>query len=353
MNWKILYKYIEGTCSEEELRQLGLWLRENSANEDFFKTFIEQVDRQEYDDFEADAQFAWEKFRSRIGNRSQSDTSADNPFPSGIVGKRYPVMNKTRRIGWWRWYYTAAAVMLITVLVYWSKQVIITPKNTPELAARTIVTEKGQRTTLELGDGTRVIMNAESELKIPSDYGVKSRTIYLKGEAFFEVTHDKENPFMVVTNHTYVRDLGTKFNVKAYDTSRTEVAVSEGLVSFGKMDKGKPQTRLAEISPNKLGILKNSGTLTVSNISDINDYTGWTKGKLVFKKTSFPEVVKKLERWYDVDCQIDDPNLNQRTLTATYDQMSLGEVLRVLSLSMHVSYSRHNRTIIFENEKHN
>lgn len=352
MNWKILYKYIEGTCSRQELKQLGEWLQQNPANEDFFKTFIEHTNHREPAEFEADAQKAWKQFQNKHRNFSRPDQDTARFVLREIDKNPDPVLNKME--GGTHWYWYAAAIVAITVgLFYFTHKTANKSNNTSEVADRVIRTANGQRTNLILSDGTHITLNADSKLRIPKNYGHPKRMIYLNGEAFFQVTHDAEHPFTVVTAHAYVHDLGTKFNVMTYDTSKTVVAVAEGLVSMGRIKKGIPQKQLANISRNKLGVLKNKGSLIVSEIQNINDYMGWTEGKLVFHNTPFREVVQRLERWYDIKCRIEDPELYKRTLTATYDNMSMNEVLKVLSLSIHVSYHRQNGTILFQNDKKN
>lgn len=80
---------------------------------------------------------------------------------------------------------------------------------------------------------------------------------------------------------------------------------------------------------------------------------GWTEGRLVFQDTPFPEVLKRLEQWFDIECKVDpaSTNLDKRTLTATYDNMPMSEVLKVFAISMDVSYNRQGRTIVFKDEK--
>ncbi|MDZ7690801.1 MAG: DUF4974 domain-containing protein [Balneolaceae bacterium] len=145
--------------------------------------------------------------------------------------------------------------------------------------------------------------------------------------------------------------MGTAFNVTAYDSGTVEVAVKEGLVSMGKVEKGSLQKEVVELTPNKLGVLKEIGGLTVSDISHIDQYVGWAEGRLVFRSTPFPDVIERLERWFDVNCQLDssaNSEIRRRTLTATYNNMPMSEVLKVLSISMNVSYTQQGRTIIFD-----
>lgn len=346
MDWEILRKYTKGTCSQDELRKLGEWLQENSANEDFFTTYIEQWDSEDHDSFEADAQQAWQEFK-KSGSLS-SDTEISHSSGLGVAKYRYPT---TRQKGSRYWYsFAAAAIILVVTLFFTAQQIIVLDDHIPKekIAVQQITTTKGQRTSLRLSDGTFVMLNADSKLKIPKNYGNRTRKIYLEGEAFFEVTHDKTNPFLVITPQGFVKDLGTQFNVMAYDSSTLEVAVKEGLASLGRVQQGIPQKELVELSPNKLGKLNKKKGLTVSDIGDMSEFTGWTRGKLVFQNTPFPKVVERLERWFAIDGIIKDSALTQRTLTATYDKMPLNEILDVLSISLDITYTQQKNKIEFQ-----
>jgi len=353
MNLEILYKYVEGTCSEKELEKLALWLKENPANEDFFKTFIEQLTRQKDDDMELDARVAWKSFKKNYGIPADAeDAPLVETYFTGDKIKQFPSTERKRKRGNLYWVFTAVAAMIIIASAsFIVKRVTFNRQQKQadrKVAYQKVTTSRGQRTNLTLSDGTRVVLNSESTLQIPENYGRSTRKVILDGEAFFTVKHNPKNPFTVLTHHAYVKDIGTKFNVLAYDSAMTEVAVTEGMVSMGNTEKHKEYAESGKVAQNKVGIMKESGVFKISSINDISRYTGWTEGKLVFRKTSFPEVAKRLERWFDLKCEIKDPQLKSRTLTATYDKMPLSEVLKVMSLSLHVTYSHHNRTIIFK-----
>lgn len=361
MNWEMLHKYIQGSCSEHELRQLGEWLKEDPANEDFFKTFIEQWDEQEVNDLEVDARTAWQQFKIRNNLQSTFSTHARlRPIDNNDALKRYPVSENhsknTRHRGYHYWLLVAAAAVILIAALLVSAQHwmgTVNPSYNAEVASQEITTAKGQRTNLRLSDGSRVTLNAESRLKIPENYGMPQRTIYLEGEAFFEVEHDEQHPFVVITPQGFVKDLGTQFNVMAYDSSRVEVAVKEGLASLGTVKGDTMQKELVELSADKLGILKRVGGLTVSDIADMQLFTGWAEGKLVFNETPFQEVVERLERWFNIECIIEDAALKDRTLTATYSDMPLDEVLKVVAISLRVSHEREERTVTFRAKTNN
>ncbi|MDX1639391.1 MAG: FecR domain-containing protein [Balneolaceae bacterium] len=244
----------------------------------------------------------------------------------------------------------AAVILLAAGLFFVVNNFTHTERTEPgQVEYQVVQTVRGQRTTLKLSDGTHVSVNSNSSLRVPDNYGKQTRTLYLEGEAFFDVAHRSSHPFVVITNHTYTRVLGTEFNITAYDSNNVEVAVKEGKVSLGTLEKGRPGEKKAEISRDKLGIISGAGTVEVSDIREIDQYVGWTEGRLKFRRTPFPEVLERLQRWYDIDFIVHNSvsDLSERTLTATYDNMPLGEVLKVLSISMNVSYTREGRTVTF------
>src|SRR5690625_634935 len=351
IQWKILYRYVQGQCSEEELSELGHWLQEHTANENFFTSFIEDWEETKEIRLQTDDQVAWNEFKAKYsipGTAAEPQRNVSNQLR--ISGKKQGVKNrKKRRVAYWA-YVTATVTILSVTLFFFVRQQIILNSVVQEQVVQyqEINTVKGQRSNLKLSDGSVVFLNSSTTLKIPKDYGQETRTLYLNGEAFFEVTHDEANPFIVISDGVYTKDLGTQFNISAYDSGRVEVAVKEGLVSIGRMEDGIPQKEIVEITPNKVGILHDIGGLTVADIENMDKYVGWLEGKLVFQRTPFPEVVRRLERWYDIELVIETitEDLQERTLTATYDNMPMSEVLQVMAISMKLSYEREGRTIL-------
>lgn len=353
MNWKILYKYVQGECTGKELKELGDWLQEGSANEDFFTSFIEDWEEKKEVRFHKDDQTAWRELKEKhiIPGTGQEIRPGISKLLS-IPARRTAVKNKKRKrkAAYWSYVIATAAVLLFSVLFVVYQQAIMQSEEL-EIAVQyqEINTVKGQRSNLKLSDGSVVFLNSSTTLKIPQDYGRETRTLYLNGEAFFEVTHDEANPFIVISDGVYTKDLGTQFNISAYDSGRVEVAVKEGLVSIGRMEDGVPQKEIVEITPNKVGILHDIGGLTVADIENMDKYVGWMEGKLVFQETPFPEVAKRLERWYDIEFEIESvsEDVLERTLTATYDNMPMSEVLQVMAVSLKLSYERDGRTFLF------
>lgn len=333
----LLYRYDRGECSPSEERRVQEWIKADSNHKKKFKELQEiwTVEPSKAPDNDYDTARAWKRFKN--------SSSYSGSEPEASVG------SAVRNLRWR--YYAAAAVVLIAVGIY-SFQNYYKSTQPYNGKAQKIITQKGERTDITLRDSTKITLNAASTLTIAEDYMEENRTVYLEGEAFFEVEHSQELPFIVVSGSNYARDMGTKFNVNTYESGILKVAVQEGAVSVGNMDEENPKESKADLRAHQAATLSESGRVNVKQINDIDLFSGWTKGKLVFDNATFAEVCKRLERHFDADCVIDDQSLRQRTLTASYDDIPLDEMLNVLSLTLNVSYEKDNGSIIFTTNSH-
>ncbi len=347
MNLDILHKYIENRCSRDELKQVQAWLQEDAANEDFFRTFLE-AQQDEPGVQVGDVQNAWNKFKENHLNNGKRPVV-------GLYKNDYKPAQTRRKAKRQKWLIvgSAAAVVLLAITaVFWLRgdRYFSSQQTSPKVSYRTIATQKGQQAKLHLKDGTFIMLNAASTLRIPEGYGLTERVVYLYGEAFFRVAHNEKIPFVVKSGQLVIKDLGTAFNISAYDSTTVSIAVKEGAVSIRKVTPDDPVgiQLLGKLNKGNVGYFDDSGSLSISAIHNMALFTGWIEGKLVFKNTPFVEVIKHLERRFDVNANILDETLKKRTLTATYNNLSLEQVLNVLSVSLHISYRRQNDTIIFK-----
>lgn len=147
-----------------------------------------------------------------------------------------------------------------------------------------------------LSDGTQVWINSESRLRYPSSFSGGERTVYLEGEAFFEVAHDSERPFTVVAGESRILALGTSFNVNAYEdngciyatlvTGRVRVSAGHGEV---------------ELAPGEQGIVDvATGTIDIRTVN-VDVYAGWKEGLFLFEDQPLEEIMNSLARWYDLE----------------------------------------------------
>ena len=183
------------------------------------------------------------------------------------------------------------------------------PKTAIETAMNQLIIPYGKTSELTLSDGTKVFLNAGSRLVYPENFMGRTREVFLVGEAFFEVKHDQNHPFIVQTNDLRVQVLGTRFNVSAYPGDHIiETVLAEGKVRIEKNNAGLfDQT--TDLIPNQMASFDRITQVTSLKSVDVNNYILWTKGLLQFESTDLNRIVKRLERFYDVRFQFDDPLL--------------------------------------------
>lgn len=195
-----------------------------------------------------------------------------------------------------------------------------------------IISPPGIRSQVVLSDGTKVWLNAESTIKFPVPFQKDSRNINLVGEAFFDVTKNPNQPFIVESGEVKVNVLGTRFNCKAYSNDPTiEVILEEGNIAFNILGDAaekqlimKPGDRVLYEKKTNTAILKNG---------NINKYIAWHTGKLVFDNTPMTEVAQLLSRWYGVEVVVENAEIRNYRFTTTFENESLFQVLELLELS--------------------
>jgi ferric-dicitrate binding protein FerR (iron transport regulator) len=220
-------------------------------------------------------------------------------------------------------------------------------------APRVYTTQRGERGDMRLPDGTHVILAAESRLTVPVSFDSARREVMLEGDAYFEATHDSTKPFTVLARHGVIRDLGTRFDVRAYSERR----VVEVVVAEGKVDLRARTSRTAALAPSallvrgQLGRLDTAGTTTVRSGVDVERYTGWIDGRLAFDDTPLREVAAQLARWYDLDISFAEPALGARHVTLLLRQQPVPKILDALALVTHTRYERVGRRVRFHGDE--
>jgi transmembrane sensor len=163
-----------------------------------------------------------------------------------------------------------------------------------EVAYNTMTTPKGRQFRVTLPDGTGVWLNAASSISYPTVFAGNERKVTITGEVYFEVVKNARMPFKVnVNNKTEVEVLGTHFNVKAYDNETAiRTTLLEGAVKVGQS---------AMLKPGDQAVFKKNSPLTIDHSPDIDKVMAWKNGLFNFEGASFAEIMRQLERWYDIE----------------------------------------------------
>ena len=205
-----------------------------------------------------------------------------------------------------------------------------------------ITVPRGGEFTLILSDGTQVWLNAETSLRYPVEFVGNERKVYLEGEAFFDVTYDKQKQFVVETEKAKVQVYGTAFNVYAYPNEYEVVAtLVRGAIDLKERGSGNR----IQLEPGEQGCLA-GGKLTKREV-DVDMYIAWITGRMVFKSICLGDMLKHLARWYDVNIVFTEERLKEVSFTGEvkkYDDFT--EVLDVIESTQVVRFRIEDRTII-------
>lgn len=203
----------------------------------------------------------------------------------------------------------------------------------------------GKMKTIQLSDGTSVIVNAGTTLLYPKEFRGEKRCIYLSGEAHFAVSKDEKHPFIVRAGKLNIQVLGTHFNVEAYSEKEEVVTtLEEGSVKLFDNDHSN---NFCVLSPNEQAIYnRRNGKLTKNSV-EASDYNAWIAGNLNFEHQSLSEIVSELEHRFDVKFTVDHTLSVSKEYTMNFKSFeTIDDILKVLTqLSGDISYTREGRII--------
>jgi len=352
----LLERFRRKEASSEELKMLYSKLKEENNRE-----IMELIEKE------------WETI-SGEGNPANSDTILQNIHEK--IGQK---PDKKHRVIALRRIWQYAAIFILAFTLSWflrtPSQKTIAHTDIKKANYFNIKVPYGSKTTIELPDSTKVILNSGSSLQYADDFGDSTRTVYLNGEAFFDVTRDKLKPFYVKTHEATIKVLGTQFNVKAYprDDIMETTIVSGSVEVFptrqtynGEMKEYKrillkPNEKIViardTITKTKAGegiipdnsILK--ATIAAQAAEETQTDIAWKNNVLILSNEPLSEIITKLERWFNADITMNDNELGRVRFSARFSGESISEVLYALSLTQPFTYDIKKNVIKIETIK--
>jgi transmembrane sensor len=209
-------------------------------------------------------------------------------------------------------------------------------------AWNTLMVPAGKSYVFQLGDGTKVWMNAVSELNFPLLFTGPERAVELKGEAYFKVAHLASQPFTVTVNGLKVKALGTEFNIKSYNKEATYISLVNGSVSVENADGDH-----MILSPGESLVVKNSHSPLRKERFDETTVLGWMQGVYFFRDEELQQVAVVAERWFDIDVQLNDPSLAGMRFTGAMDRNKPVPVLfNMLASSGDIRFDIKDRQVV-------
>ena len=231
--------------------------------------------------------------------------------------------------------------------------------NSNPISTNEIVAHKGSRTRTLLPDGSIVWLNAGSTLSYDPAFNGPQREIVLNGEAFFDIAPQANKPFIVHAGNIDIKVLGTAFNVKSYaDDHTVETTLLRGLVQLSRKDRPdakpillKPHQKLVlekEIKENDVNQKKeNTIRIPVQSVLQLDTTlrddelpeTAWIYNRLQFRGDGFPELAKKLERWYNIKIHFEDEAVQSLTFNGSLENETVEQAFRALQVAVPFSFT--------------
>lgn len=267
----------------------------------------------------------------------------DCRIPTSVKARiRQSLFTKMPRVKWRRVIASASAVLAAAVILFmcmlWSRP---SENAAPEIFE--IVAERGQKSSVTLPDGSRVMINSASTISYTSDYNVKERNVFLSGEAYFDVASNADIPFVVHADKVSVTALGTEFNVKAYaEDPYVVTTLVEGGVRTEAGTQYEVLTRAQEASYNK-----EADVLLAYDVKDISRAVPWIRNELLFENESLADIAVTLERMYNVTIVFEDEAAKGYSYTGLIRNNSLQNVLELISSTSPVGYKMNSGIIRF------
>lgn len=206
-----------------------------------------------------------------------------------------------------------------------------------------IYVPKGEDARVFFQDGTEVFLNADTRMRYPDRFGLwKKREVYLDGEAYFNVKSNHRKPFIVHAQNTKVEVLGTSFNVNAYSNNSTvKVVLDEGKTHFQVNANSYPMLPGQQIEYDK-----NTSRTTLRNLMHPSRASLWKQNTLYFYDTPLAEVIKVLERRYDVQFHVNAPEALEYSYTITTRQADINGILQELHKIAPVRFKAEGNSIV-------
>lgn len=350
IDWSLIAKYLAGEASPAETELVLRWAASDPAHASELEALRggqrKPETRAQTPHFDVDA--AWAK--TQVAREQQARAARPRKVRAPRLSVDAPARRRPRVIAAIGLLAAAGAIAFVTPLAWHAfqeRQSRLAQQPTDD--DKIYETHKGERSKIELADGTSISMAADTKLRVSSHFGESRRDVFLTGEALFDVAHDAARPFAVHVGDLVAQDLGTQFGVRAYEGKKLQIVVAKGAVSLG-IDKSRPHAKLPDLppiklSPGDLGQLDSTGQIQLEHGVDVTRYLGWSEGRLQYQLAPLDEIIADLDRWYDVDIRLADSSLNTTRVTMSVTGKSVDDVMTVLAAALALHVERKGRVI--------
>ncbi|WP_295232797.1 FecR family protein [Sediminibacterium sp.] len=350
--WLLIAKKIAKEANEQELIELNQCIHDHPEWQ-FAVQNLENFWQIPLPINKVEAEDAFMLHLNKLAENNQFDLAQDN-----VVS-----VHSNRFIPRWI-YYAAASLVIVIGFTYF----LFKPSFSPTLAkvqpeSNEISTRLGSKTQVKLPDGSVVWLNGGSKLIYQKDFGKIIREVTLIGEGYFDVVKNKEVPFIINTKSIRIKVLGTVFNVKAYpEDKQTETSLITGRIEV--TIKNRPDDKII-LSPNEKLIVENEliesqkkeraiDLIPAVSINKLRFITPdstvaenqWVENKLVFRDQTFEELAIMMERWYNVNLDLQSEALKSTRMNGNFEKETIDQAIEALKLIIPFKTNQKGNTII-------
>ncbi|MEM9389503.1 MAG: FecR domain-containing protein [Bacteroidota bacterium] len=311
---ELLKKYAEGKCTEAEKEFIENWLP---------------------GDVDIASELSEEKVKHATAQMWQEITADIDDNPTSVT---IPLYKRVMRY--------AAAVIILFTIGFFTHNYLTAPVEQGDLAYfedySSIHTQRGQKRTVKLSDGSTIRMNYETEIKAPEKFEGDQRVVYLTGQAHFDVARDTERPFIIYTKDTKTQVLGTSFDINTKNEGETRIIVTSGEVAFSEKNQ---QDNLVTLTLNDRAVLGADRNITTDEV-DALALTAWKDNQLIFEDQSLAEIIETIEPWYNVTVDVSEEQRLDKHYTLSFDDPNIELLMEQMSFLGEFQYEIEGDQII-------
>lgn len=328
----LIVKYLRGQLNRQETQELLDWLKQDPRNKDYFHKSKREWHSQEHAN-----QHVHEAFHE-MQSKIPLNRSLDNQLFTQSESRGIRILKRSAQF---------AALLIIGLMTGYIADDQFSDQKQQQVQYTKIEADRGERSTVTLPDGSKVWLNSASTLRFADSDFLKNRQVHLVGEAYFKVKESSQAIFTVKTKDYDVQVTGTEFNVMNYeDMKKSETTLVEGSITIKSGNKSLKLTPDQKVTyqNNRLSVQKEDAYPSIS----------WKDGIFYFDQTPFYQLVKRIERRYDVTIHLNTASLRNVKYSGVFkNQETIWEVLEVVKMTTPIEYQKRKDQIIEITHKSN
>lgn len=321
IDYHLLATYLNGTAKAAERQQVDFWVQQDIQNQQEFEHF----------------KFIW----AEVGKLPPEQEVNTEESWQRFLELREAKASKPRVVQLRHWMVRVAAVLLICTLSY------VIWNSWQNRTGHILVENVEQKSDIILPDGTRVWLNKHSELSYPEEFTSTERRVVLSGEAYFDVTRDTKRPFLISSDDTEIRVLGTSFNVNTTE-EQTEVIVNSGKVAF--YEQNNPKEQIVLQAGDKGSYRSVDQKLIKTKNPDVN-YLSWKTGQLIFQNSTLEKALEAVNQHYAVQVTLENLAMAQCRINTRFNDQPLQEVIEEICLLLGATFDQTTNGYIVKGDK--